>query len=87
MTHYYGNYSSRSDLSDGEILRKTAEISPSQPVIADRENQCDRLLDEIPHIVWHANADGAVTYLNSGWEEYTGVSPIAALGFGYLGVR
>ena len=49
MTHYYGNYSSRSDLSDGEILQKTAEISPSQPLIGDRENQSDRHLDEIPH--------------------------------------
>lgn len=84
MTHYYGNQSSRSDLSDGEILRKTAKISPSQPLIADRNNQSDRHLNAIPHIVWHANADGAVTYLNSAWEQYTGVATIAALGFGYL---
>lgn len=84
MTHYYGNQSSRSDFSDGEILQKTVEITPSQQPIGDRENQPDRHLNAIPHIVWHANADGAVTYVNSGWEEYTGVAATAALGFGYL---
>jgi PAS domain-containing protein len=71
MTHYYGNQFSRSDLSDGEILQKTVEITPLQQPVADRENQPDRHLNAIPHIVWHANADGAMTYLNSAWEEYT----------------
>jgi PAS domain S-box-containing protein len=84
MTHYYGNQSSRSDFSDGEILQKTVEITPSQQPVGDRENQPDRHLNAIPHIVWHANTDGEVTYLNSAWEEYTGVAATAALGFGYL---
>ena len=84
MTHYYGNQSSRSDLSDGEILQKTVEITSSPQPVGYRENQPDHHLNAIPHIVWHANADGAVTYLNSGWEEYTGVAATAALGLGYL---
>ncbi len=84
MTHYYGNNFSRSDFSDGEILQKTMAIRSSQQPVGDRENQPDRHLNAIPHIVWQANADGAVTYVSSGWEEYTGVAATAALGLGYL---
>jgi PAS domain S-box-containing protein len=84
MTHYYGNRFFRSDLSDAERSQKAMAITPPQQPVCDCENQYDRLLDAIPHIIWKANAEGAVTYLGKGWEEYTGTPAPTALGFGYL---
>ena len=40
-----------------------------------------RLLTEaIPQMVWNADAAGAITYVNTRWQEYTGVSAEAARG-------
>ncbi|WP_377477032.1 MAG: ATP-binding protein [Microcoleus anatoxicus] len=84
MTHYYRKHSFSSDFSDRESSQMGAEITPGKPPVNSWDHQLDRLLKTIPHIVWQANADGAVTYLNRAWEEYTGVAPTAALDFGYL---
>lgn len=84
MTHYYGNQSFSSEFSDRETSHRAVEIKPAKPPVDHCPNDLDRLLKTIPHIVWQANADGAVTYLNSAWEEYTGVAVTGALEFGYL---
>ncbi|MDF0556771.1 ATP-binding protein [Kamptonema sp. UHCC 0994] len=41
-------------------------------------------LDKLPHVVWIANAGGAITYFNPQWQEYTGSSQTEALGFGFI---
>ena len=38
------------------------------------------LTEAMPQIVWLAGTDGAVTYLNQHWAEYTGISTVDALG-------
>ena len=84
MTHYHANHSLRSEFSETEILHKPSEITSPQQQVGERQTQDDRQLEEIPHIVWKANASGWATYFGQRWEEYTGVPVAAALGFGYL---
>ena len=84
MTQYPGNKSFQSEFSDSEILHKVSEITSPQPQVCDCQTQDGRLWSANHHIVWKAYADGWVTYLGQGWEEYTGVPTAAALGFGYL---
>ena len=84
MTHHYGNHFFRSDNSETEKSQKAEAIAPPQHTICDCENQYDRLLDAIAHIVWKANAEGSATYFSQRWEDYTGIPVAAALDFGYL---
>jgi PAS domain S-box-containing protein len=84
MTHHYGNHLFRSDNSGTEKSQKAEAIAPPQHTICDCENQYDRLLDAIAHIVWKANAEGSATYFSQRWEDYTGIPVAAALDFGYL---
>lgn len=37
------------------------------------------LVEEIPHLIWIADREGLVEYVNPRWNEYTGASPQAAL--------
>ena len=84
MSHYHANNSFRSEFSEAETLHKASEITSPQQQVGDRETVDDRLWSAIPHIVWKANANGWATYLGQPWEEYTGVTAAAGLGFGYL---
>lgn len=84
MTHYYGNHFFRSDNSETEKSQQAEAIAPPQQPVCDCENQYDRLLDAIAHIVWKANAEGSATYFSQRWEDYTGIPVAAALDFGYL---
>jgi PAS domain S-box-containing protein len=84
MTHYYGNHFFRSDHSDAERSQKAMAITPPQQPVCDCENQFDRLLDAIPHILWKTNTEGSATYFSQRWEDYTGIPVAAALDFGYL---
>lgn len=42
------------------------------------------LADALPHIVWAADADGAITFLNRRGQEYMGLAADATLGSGWL---
>jgi PAS domain S-box-containing protein len=42
------------------------------------------LADTAPAMLWVTDGNGACTFLSRGWHEYTGQSPEAALGWGWL---
>ena len=48
------------------------------------ENELDRLVDALPGLVWTALPDGHCDFVNKRWCEYTGLSPHAATGQGWL---
>ncbi len=41
------------------------------------------LADAIPHIVWKANPEGIIDYVNRGWSDFTGLSPEQSQGNGW----
>ena len=48
------------------------------------DGQLRIVLDAVPALVWLANPDGGVFYLNQPWLQYTGLSPEQALGWAWI---
>ncbi len=50
-----------------------------------RQSEADfrHLAETVPQIIWVTDAQGTVTYMNSRWQTYTGVSAAQALGDGW----
>jgi PAS domain S-box-containing protein len=63
------------DISD----RKRAEAA-----LRESEARFRNMADHAPVMVWTTDQDGACTYLNRAWYEFTGQSEAEALGFGWL---
>lgn len=43
--------------------------------LLERERERDALLENVPHMVWIANAEGEIVFSNRRWHEYTGLGP------------
>ena len=43
--------------------------------LLERERERDALLENVPHMVWIANASGEIVFSNRRWYEYTGLGP------------
>lgn len=43
--------------------------------LRERERERDALLENVPHMVWIADADGDILFSNRRWYEYTGLQP------------
>lgn len=61
-------------------------MSPPGPIQRVSDAQCRLLLDAMPQIVWIMQADGAHTYFNQRWIDYTGLSMEESLGQGWTGL-
>ena len=48
------------------------------------ENELSRVVDVLPGLIWTALPDGTVDFVNQGWCAYTGMTPDAACGRGWL---
>src|ERR1700750_2905711 len=64
--------------ADGEIVginvaaEEITERKRAEAALRASERQFHTLADSIPQLVWMADADGAIYWLNSHWYEYTG---------------
>ncbi|GEM_PF-1543437 len=70
-----------------EIARRTAlalDNARLYEVSRENEGSLRTLSEAIPQIVWTTRPDGNVDYFNARWYEYTGLSPDASLGQGWL---
>ncbi len=52
--------------------------------VSEARTRC--LLGVLPQIVWLAQVNGAITHFNQRWYEYTGLTDIESLGWGFLNV-
>lgn len=72
-----------------ELYRKRRQVERQQVRLREQERalheaQFRNLADAIPHVVLVASPDGDVEYVSRCWEQWTGRSPDAALGRGWL---
>ena len=51
--------------------------------LRDSESRFRQLAESLPQLVWTCASDGACDYLSRQWLEYTGLPPIAQVGFGW----
>jgi len=70
-------YRNRLELQRQAELLRDAELAEERRISEERYRQ---LADSMGQIVWTAEPDGGVTYLNARWEQYTGLEPAESLG-------
>jgi PAS domain S-box-containing protein len=59
--------------------RKTAEIA-----LRESEQRFRHMADHAPVMIWVTEADGRCTFLGKTWYDFTGCTPEASLGFGWI---
>jgi PAS domain S-box-containing protein len=70
-----------------EILerdRRYDELTRTRNEAVDSEARFRNMADHAPVMLWVTDADGACTYLNQRWYEFTGQTPDKAVGLGWL---
>ncbi len=60
-----------------------AELQLQNARLQQSERELRELIETIPEMAWTATPDGATTFVNGRWSDYTGLSLEATLGFGW----
>jgi PAS domain S-box-containing protein len=63
------------------------EIQTRDSALQESEEQFRTLADSIPQLAWMAGPDGALTWYNHRWYEYTGTTPEQMAGWGWQTVH
>jgi two-component system cell cycle sensor histidine kinase/response regulator CckA len=63
--------------------RALLRVRHAEAALRQSEEEYRALAESVPHLVWVAGATGDAEYVNSRWQEYTGLPPAAALGRGW----
>src|SRR5438132_12612533 len=69
------------NLRQAEAAR--AELERQNDRLQQSERELRELIETIPEMAWTAASDGAATFVNGRWSDYTGLSLEATLGFGW----
>ncbi len=70
-----------------KVERRTAELELMRREAEREREQFQRLANSIPQLAWVAAPDGAVTWYNDRWYEYTGTKPGDVIGWGWRSVQ
>jgi PAS domain S-box-containing protein len=65
------------------ILRDRTDRRRVEEALRERSEEFSALADNMAGLCWMAKADGAITWYNKRWYEYTGTSPDGQLGWGW----
>ncbi|MGN7160497.1 PAS domain S-box protein [Sphingomonas sp. SAFR-052] len=65
-------------------VRDLTKEKARDAALRESESRFRNMADHAPVIMWVTDPSGYCTYLNRGWYEFTGQSPAAARGFGWL---
>ncbi len=63
-----------------ELMRLNDELRERSKALRDSERRFRNMADHSPMMLWLTSANGACTYLNRGWGEFTGHDPEKSLG-------
>ena len=66
-----------------DVTPMTEEIIQIKERDEEREERFRLICDTMPQMVWTATPDGMHDYFNSGWYEYTGLTPEESMGQGW----
>ncbi len=63
------------------------ERQRAEEALVDSEANFATLIDSLPQLCWMAGPDGAITWYNQRWYEYTGTTPEEMMGWGWTKVH
>jgi PAS domain S-box-containing protein len=69
------------------IVADITERKQIEQALRASEERFRALADTMPQLAWIAEADGAITWYNRRWYDYTGTSPEAMTGWGWQSVH
>ena len=67
----------------GQYLRRRR----AEGALREREEEFRALAENLPQLTWMANPDGAITWFNRRWYDYTGTTPEQVQGWGWRAVH
>jgi formate hydrogenlyase transcriptional activator len=67
------------------VARDISDRLRAEEAVRQSEKQLREVIETIPAIAWTSSPDGSVEFVNKRWQEYTGMSPDEAVGFGWKG--
>jgi len=65
------------------VARDISDRLRAEEAIRQSEKQLREVIETIPAIAWTSSPDGSIQFVNKRWQEYTGISPQEAAGFGW----
>jgi PAS domain S-box-containing protein len=65
------------------VARDISDRLRAEEAVRQSEKQLREVIETIPAIAWTSSSDGSVEFVNKRWQEYTGMSPEEAVGFGW----
>ncbi len=71
-------------LYSSSIWHDVTELKQAQDALAASERLYRTLTETLPHVIWLADAEGQVTFLNQAWYRLTGLSKEESLGSGWV---
>jgi two-component system CheB/CheR fusion protein len=79
-------YRTLENLIDGLVITfsDAADSRALELALKDQASQLQQMADSLPNLVWGSREDGACTYVNARWVEYTGAPVNELLGFGWF---
>ena len=66
------------------ITVDVTEQKHAEHILQDSERSLRRIIDTLPGLIWSAEADGSIDFLNQGWLEFTGMTQEQARGSGWM---
>ncbi|BAT51226.1 PAS/PAC sensor hybrid histidine kinase [Nostoc sp. NIES-3756] len=57
------------------------KLEKNLQALGESEEKYRVLTENIPQLVWFADTNGSLEYLNQGWYDYTGLTPVESLGW------
>jgi PAS domain S-box-containing protein len=76
--------SNNQNLDNQTVQQLQRELDNMTQRLHESEFRSQRIIESVPHIVWYADATGAVTYFNQQWFKITGLEAAASFGIDFL---
>ncbi len=75
---------SNQNLNNQTVQQLQRELDNIRQRLHESEFRSQSIVESVPHILWYADASGAVTYFNQQWFKITGLETVASFGNNFL---
>ena len=70
-----------------QVRQQMEELQQAEAALRESEERFREMADHLPQLAWSAGPDGAISWYNRRWYEYTGTTPEQMAGWGWQSVH